>query len=292
MPRLQEIVIKAYTYTRNHKFLWFFGLFMLACGTLNFLRLVDFQTAEPTGNVLVIISTVILLVIVVFLDAVSRSAIVHTTLFLERKKEVGMQLTMKNTSKHLRRVFFAGLLSLLFVLFIALSFALPLYYVFATADSLISLILLFGAVFVGGSIVIATLLIHFFTVCFVVVYDLSLSRAFQSSTDLFIRYWERMIGLFLIVTFLYSILFLFSAGLLGLIHTFALPDQNLIKSIATPVSSIVWIVTAGLIAAILFFLNSLLNVFSTIAWTLFFLKIVKAKRFPELEEATLAEPAV
>lgn len=292
MPRLQEIVIKAYTYTRNHKFLWFFGLFMLACGTLNFLRLVDFQTAEPTGNVLVIISTIILLVIVVFLDAVSRSAIVHTTLFLERKKEVGMQLAMKNTSKHLRRVFFAGLLSLLFVLFIALSFALPLYYVFATADSLISLILLFGAVFVGGSIVIATLLIHFFTVCFVVVYDLSLSRAFQSSTDLFIRYWERMIGLFLIVTFLYSILFLFSAGLLGLIHTFALPDQNLIKSIATPVSSIVWIVTAGLIAAILFFLNSLLNVFSTIAWTLFFLKIVKAKRFPELEEATLAEPAV
>lgn len=292
MPRLQEIVIKAYTYTRNHKFLWFFGLFMLACGTLNFLRLVDFQIAEPTGNVLVIISTIILLVIVVFLDAVSRSAIVHTTLFLERKKEVGMQLAMKNTSKHLRRVFFAGLLSLLFVLFIALSFALPLYYVFATADSLISLILLFGAVFVGGSIVIATLLIHFFTVCFVVVYDLSLSRAFQSSTDLFIRYWERMIGLFLIVTFLYSILFLFSAGLLGLIHTFALPDQNLIKSIATPVSSIVWIVTAGLIAAILFFLNSLLNVFSTIAWTLFFLKIVKAKRFPELEEATLAEPAV
>jgi hypothetical protein len=292
MPRLQEILVKAYAHTKNHRFLWFFGLFMLACGVINFLRLIDFRTAEPTGSFFVVVSTILVLVIVVFLDAVSRAAIIHTTLFLERQKEVGMQLAMKNTRKYLRRVFLAGLLSLLFAGFIVFSFALPLYYVFATADSVIFLILLFGAVLVGGSIIIANLLIHFFAVCFIVVYDLSLSRAFQSSTDLFIRYWERMIGLFLIVTFLYSILFLFSASLIGLISVFALSDQNLIKSIATPISSLVWITTAGLSALILFFVNSLLNVFSTVAWTLFFLKIVKAKRFPELEEASLVEPVL
>jgi hypothetical protein len=292
MPRLLEIISKAYSYTRNHKYLWFFGLFLTFCGALNFIRLIDWSallTGEFVFLLLLGLVTLFVSFILIFLAAISRSVIIYTVLHLERKEDVSMKMALKDTKKHWSTVFLASLFIFSILLFIFSWLFLPVYLMHPTQDVYKPLLITLIGLAIFLPILVSLMLVNFFAACFIVVYNMSVWRSIQSAFDLFMRYWERMIGLFVFLVVIYLVLFSFSASLIGLCLLFAYQAQSLVQSLSIPLIIGIF----SLLSLSLLFANALVNVFTNVAWTLYFLKIVKAKRFPELEdEAPIVEPAI
>jgi hypothetical protein len=287
MPRFLEIISKAYAYTKSHNYLWFFGIFLTFCGVLNFLRFMDWEGMSSLNFysfLFFAFGGLLLSVVVVFLASVARAVIIHTVLHLERREDVQLKITWKQTQKSYFKVFLSSLFLFAVLLFIFTWLFLPVYYFYQSQELFKPLLITLVGLAIFLPIFVSLILVNFFSACFIVIYNLPVWRALQSSFDLFMRYWERMFGLFVFITVLYLVLFSFSASLIGLFLVFAYKSQFLLQSLS--------LLLLFVVTLILILTNALLNVFTNIAWTLFFLKIVKAKRFPELEKAAAVEPAL
>ncbi len=299
--KLTDIIYRAYEHTKNHKFLWFFGLFLSGWGTLNFIRSVNFNpediqqsltgfwrtvTLHPGRLVSVVIGTVLISFGLFALGALARIAIIHSALHLERKEVITLRGVLKSTHKPLWRVFWAGFCtSILTFLIFAWIFA-PIAYLFAIQmvfrGTLLSI--LGAAIFLPAAITLS--LVNIFAACYMVVYDLKFWAAVRSAFDLFFTYWTKSLLLLFALAIIYFTLFYLSASLLGLVGLLALALAFLLKSVAAPLFFAVFTIIISLLVILLVSINAVLNTFTNFAWTIFFLRMVKAKEFPE-EEAVV-----
>jgi|GEM_PF-2981587 len=314
MARIQifKILTKALDYTKNHKFLWFFGFFLTGGGLLNFSRLTDFRrlsgdlnqswhffSGHPVYLVFALIGIILGLFVIFILIGISRSAVINATVRLERHdpQPIGFRSVLRHTRKYFFKValisFFANLG---IVIIFAWLFAPILYLIRQGLD-----LRAFFLALVGTSIFIPILIIvsmvNIFAANFVVAFDLHIREAIKSAFDIFVRFWDRAVSLLFILFVVYFLLFFFSADLVSLLGLLAFGLSVLIKSLS---AMVVFGLFSGLVTAILIFIilsllviNAALNVFANIAWTLFFLEVVRASRLPEEPKAMpTIEPAV
>src|SRR3989344_2979822 len=295
MPRLFEIVYKAVWYTRSHKFLWFFGFFLTWAGAWNFVRFVDLNNLDWQKQISAILTYIveqpylsfaIFLLILIFsfigltLGAMARSSLIYATLHLERKEEISFRLVLKNTAKHWWRILGIGVLISIVMLLLFIWVAIPTYYIFTHGYVFRGILVTTIGLAIFAPLFIALSLINIFAACFVVIYEFKLWDAIKNAADLFSRYWDRTIGLLIVLSFIYIVLFLFSASVLSLIGVLAYMVSNMLQSIAVHFYFGLMSIVVTLLTIVLLTVNAILNVFTNIAWTLFFLKIVKAKRYP------------
>ncbi len=290
---LSEILRKSYFYTKNHKFLWFFGVFLTGWGTMNFARHVDFDpatqlnrlynfweiaAAKPGYLALLLVGTFLVLFGMSILGAVARAMIIYTALHSERKEEVTLKLAMKNTDKKHWRVFWVGVFTGLTMLFILSWLAVPLYFVFRGGADMQAVILTLFALAIFIPIIVILSLVNIFSACYIVVYDLKIVPAVKGSFDLLASFWEKTFSLFVILLFLYTVLILISATITGL-GSFAV--YHLFLFLHALPASIIFGILVVITSLLLVAVNAVLNVFTNFAWTLFFLKIVKVKFIEE-----------
>lgn len=300
MPNLIEILNKAFDYTKNHRFLWFFGFFLTGWGTLNFVRAVDFNAdklhgrwdhivslsySRPWAMLLVVLGAGLILYGMSALATIARNAIIYSALHLERKEIVTFGGVLKNTRKSFWRVFLVGLIVDISMLFVLSWFAVPLWFVFREADQGRGIVVTMIALMIFIPIIVSVSLVNIFSACFIVVYDMKIAPAIKSAFDLYALFWEQSLQLFVILSLVYFFLFFFSASLLGLVAALAYGLGILLKSLSLPYISAILFLFISVLSFILLLINAVLNVFNNFAWTLFYLKIVKAKELPKGEVA-------
>ncbi len=293
MIDLSEILQKAYKYTRNHKFLWFFGFFLTGWGTGNFIRRVDLNADRiylhiqhliirahhrPVLLAFTTIVTMLVLLGISVLGAIGRSLIIHSGLHLERREEVTFKEALKHTEKKHWRVFWIGLYISISMLVILSWLAVPLYFVFrhGVDTRAVLLVLLALAIFIPVIVILS--LVNIFSACYVVVYDLKIFAAIRGSFDLLAGFWEKTMSLFMILFVIYCGLLLLSATIVGLSGFVA---YGLFAALKALPASIIFDILVVITSVLLISVNSILNVFTNFAWTLFFLKIVKVKFIEE-----------
>ncbi|MDB4939783.1 MAG: hypothetical protein JWO40_208 [Candidatus Doudnabacteria bacterium] len=302
MNELAEILSKAYRYTRNHKFLWFFGFFLTGWGTLNFLRHIDFNIIKLLSQVdtvgdhlrphpgvitAVLIGGTVLFFGITILGAIARTAIIYTGLHSERKEQIEPNVVLKKINRYFWRVFWLGLFTESFMLLVFSWLSIPLYFIFrggSSPSNAVILTLLALVIFIP--IIIILSLINIFSACYIVIYNLPILPAVKASFDLLAGFWEETMGLFIVLIIIYFSLFFFSAAVLGLFGALAYALASLLKNLPVHSISGILLLIISLISFVLIFVNALLNVFTNFAWTLFFMKIVKAKLTKESEVAT------
>lgn len=299
MIDLSEILNKSFGYTKNHKFLWFFGFFLTGWGTLNFVRRVDFDAANllsqldsvsdsfsrhPLMLFIALAGGALVLYGMTFLGAIARSLIIYSGLHLERKEEVSAEPAIKNTRKYFWRIFWVGLFTGVTMFFILSWLSVPLYFVFRTGGSSSNGVLLtLLALMIFIPIIIILSLVNIFSACYIVVYDMGVLQAIKGSFDILANFWEKTMVLFSILFVIYFSLFFFSATLLGLFGFVAYGLSLLFRTLPAHTLSGILLLIISLLSFMLIFVNAILNVYTNFAWTLFFLKIVKAKSIKEAE---------
>lgn len=260
---------------------------ILGKGTLFFVALHN----NPARFFSLLFGTLIVLGLLLFLGAVSRAALIYAGLHLERKEDITFKGVIKNVRKHFFAVFRISLFTTVIILLVILAIFAPIAYFYreGMGESGVLIYGLGAALF--SPIVVTLSLVNIFGACFVVVYDLKYDAALKSAFDLFFRFWEDSVSLLVALFTIYVLLFFCSAGVIGLAGALAYMLSVLLKSLSVPlVLGAVGFVSTFLIVLMLL-LNAIINVFTNLAWTLFFLRFVKAKELPK-EEAAFIKPAI
>ena len=299
MIDLSEILHKAYHYTKNHKFLWFFGFFLTGWGMINFIRRVDlnpelllrqikyyWHIAELRPGLIILVAAAALLILIgmSLLGAIARSLIIYSGLHLERKDEVSLKIAVKGTDKQHWRVFWTGVITNAAMFVLLSMLAVPLYFVFRPGVDTRGIILVMFAVVIFVPIIIILSLVNIFSACYIVVYNMKVWPSIRASFDLLAGFAEKTATLFGILFVIYSALIIFSAAITGL---FSLIAYHLFVYLQAGPAHTIFDILVVLTSVLLVVVNSILNVFTNFAWTLFFLKIVKVKF---IEEGAVAAP--
>ncbi len=293
MIDLSEILNKAFAYTKSHKFLWFFGFFLTGWGMMNFVRRVDLDPElllrqikyywyiaqlRPGLVTIIAIVSVLILIGMGILGAIARSVIIYSGLHLERREEVNFKVAVKGTDKQHWRVFWTGFIVNAAIFFILAWLAVPLYFVFRPGVGTRGVLLILCALAIFIPIIIILSLVNIFSACYIVVYNFKVWQAIRASFDILAGFAEKTATLFAILFIIYFALIFFSATVTGLFGAVAYHLFILLK--AGPAHAILGILVV-LTSVLLIAINSILNVFTNFAWTLFFLKIVKVKFIEE-----------
>src|SRR6476646_8306541 len=104
MPSLTNIFSKAFAYTKNHRFLWFFGFFMTSSAILNLVKFwdVDWSSAQknfmevgvlaqhnPRGFYFMLAGVLVFIASILLIGAISKASIISATAALENKEQIG-----------------------------------------------------------------------------------------------------------------------------------------------------------------------------------------------------------
>jgi hypothetical protein len=310
MLKIPKILAQSYLYTKNHKFLWFFGFFLTGGGVFNFVRLANIESNGTLRNfdyfsavlyahphyyfffpIIIIFFAAVLL-----LAALSRAAIINATVSLERKEPITLAMLFKKSQKKALRLAVISLVIDLAVLIILFWLLVPILFLMSKGYFFRGIILAFTALCIFVPLLAISFLENIFAAGFVTVFNMHPKQALKSSFDLFARFWSESIALLIILSIIYILLFFFSASILGFLGLLAYGLLILIKSLSVSLplflySGIISAASVILVLALLF-INATLNVFTNIAWTLFFLDAVKSKPLPKEEVAAAAAPVI
>ncbi|MBU6447633.1 hypothetical protein KGQ24_02220, partial [Patescibacteria group bacterium] len=281
---------KAYRHTKNHKFLWFFGLFLSGWGTMNFVRRVDFDvdrlhsrylhwlrfaSNHPQNFIFVVIGILLAAFLLSALATIARATIIGSAYRVEQNKIATLSSAVKQANKHFWPVFWVGLFFEIAMLVIFCWLAVPLWFVFQQGSMSRGIVVLILALGIFVPIIIALSLINIFSACFVVIYDLKPIEAIKSGFDFFAVNWLQCMEIFVILFIIYFSLFFFSASLLGLLGLLAYGLAILVKSLSLAFFFVILSVFITAISLALLGINAVLNVFTNFAWTLLFLDLVR-----------------
>ncbi|MEK7652081.1 MAG: hypothetical protein AAB351_02690 [Patescibacteria group bacterium] len=292
MLSLSEILTRAYVYTKNHKSLWFFGFFLTGWGVMNFVRrvnlnadhldvyyryILDYALNHPLQLTLSIVSLIVLIVLASLVGAIARSSIIHAADELEKEEPISLRSVLKQATKSVWRVFFAGLFTNAAIIFFFSWLALPLWMVFKNGFEFRGFVLIITALLIFIPIIIVLSLVNIFACCYIVIYKLKLRQAFASAFDLLAVFWQQVIALFVMLFVIYFFLFFLSATMVGFIGVLAYLPAILVKSLSLQWFAAIILALIIILSFALLLVNAILNVFTNFAWTIFFLDIVKAK---------------
>lgn len=305
MPKIFEILSKAYAHAKNHKFLWFFGFFLTGGGLLDFSKTTDPRTARlvfagfwnslaarPIFLVLALSGAVLGLALIFILIGICRGALIAAAVRIERKEPLTFRVALRQGTTFLWRIAAISLFANLVMVLLFLWLFVPVFYLIRQGFDLRAFFLAIVAMAIFLPLMIILSLLNIFSANFVGVYNLHLKEAVKSAFDLIAGHWYEAVPLLFMLFGAYFLLFFFSADILSLVGFLAFGAVFLLKSLSIPfilgiVSGMMTAVLAAVVV-ILLIANAALNVFANIAWTLFFMKIVKANRLPEEPKAAVA----
>jgi hypothetical protein len=316
MPHKEPIWKHAFRLTLNHPVLWLFGVFSAVGGVFNVtgiaitngihaLVLQTWFTIEGSQAIpritAVVLGLLLALSVVVVISSAAQAIIIHYTAAKHYKSEDPWYGVL--------RVILRSLVPMTIAVF---SFyivdAALIVGIYKIGDLVIRSIgnnsvwssVIIPTVVIALSVFIVTLLgiLTVFTLNFVVVYRMSLDRAFSSAVDLFFQCpGKAFLNMLIIAGTFISTLFLCLAayGLLLFVGVwiahFFVSSQALAQGIFGHTQSGLLIT---LLVGIIFIANAILSVFMNIEWTLFFLEHVSAvlspkenskARMPEIAES-------
>ena len=294
MPKINifGILKKAVEYTKNHKFIWFFGFFLTGGGIFNFYRLVVLRHfskvlhnfwqllgADPTYMSLFVAGIILGLLLTFVVIGICRAVLIQATVKLERKdpKPLTFLGLIRQSAKYMWKIAAISFASNAFTVVLFFWLFAPIFYLLHQGlhTRAFPLALIATVIFLPLFIIIS--LVNIFAANFVAAFDLNFRAALRSAFDLLIRFWDWAVPLLFMLFAVYFLLFFLSADLISLVGILALGLPVLIKSLS---AGVIFGLVCCLIAALLI-VNAALNVFANIAWTLFFLEIVKASKIPE-----------
>ncbi len=293
MRDFNDILSKAYRHTKNHKFLWFFGLFLTGWGTMNFVRRVDFDvdrlyarfmhllhfaSNRPEYFIFAALGVLLAAFSLSALATIARVAIISSAHQAEQNKPVTFSSAIKHANRHFWPVFWVGLFFEIAMLVIFCWLAVPLWFVFQQASMSRGIVVLVLALGIFVPIIIALSLVNIFSACFVVIYDLKPVDAIKSGFDFFAVNWGQCMEVFAILFIIYFSLFFFSASVLGLIGLLAYGLVILVKSLSLAFFFVILAVFISAISLSLLGINAVLNVFTNFAWALLFLDLVRGHK--------------
>lgn len=273
MVSYPKIFRQAWAITKTYKFLWLFGLFLVWTDVLNFQTGGKQLDLPKDLSPVLAVGIFILLIILIVLYFRCRAAIISAVKAVLDKKETTFSKAFRSSRDFYQRLFLISFLIGLAMMTVVLVVAVPVSYFFSlkmTVRAIVLLVLGSGAVI---PVLVAGVLVDFLASLFVVLFDLKIKDAVNSSFDLISKHWPQ----FLVFGF-----FLFCLTIPALFF------GAFVVSLASSLLGI-W----GLSAGIVFFLfaQSILAVFTQASWVLFFLQLVKPTKLDE-EEAALPEAEV
>ncbi len=293
MLSIGAILKKAYFYTRDHKQLWFFGFFLGFGGAFEFLNLILSRPHHRMHAFVLIPSALILIVLLFLLSAFAKTVVLNTVLKLERKENPAYVLRtpailLRSSGKYLWKI-------LLIEIIISAALIFMFAWVFVPAERVFSFGYVFRALFlvVAGAGVFMPIFGIFILVknlseCFVIAYNFPVSKAIKSSFDLFALHWQKALGLLLALFFVFALAVFLSVTLVSAISVLAYTGSILIKSLSVPLFWFVQSLIILIFGFVLIIINSVLNVFMTVSWMIFFLDTIKGNPLPEGSK----EPAI
>ncbi len=312
------ILKKAYEITRQHFWLWIFGLFVGGTFSLNFSpffsrpprpeQVVNMQASWTKAQSWIssnweIFSLLVALVLLGFLCAIlvsgiAKGAIIWASQRLvvssgERAKEkVDFRSALKSGRLYLWRIIGLqlGLTASFFILFLV--FFTPVVYLFIAGVSGRGLVLLLLGllIFAPASLVIGFL--HLYGPIFIVFYDFRINEALVFSFNL-VRH--KLRESMILAAFLLGLNIVFLLGLAFSVIVFTLPVALLgwlVSSLGFGVA--MYMLVFGTILIGFFYvivLSAGFTAFENVTWVLAVQEMVKAMKIDEQEEALAAEPA-
>lgn len=306
MPKLAPILKKAYYYTKDHKQLWFFGFFLTIGSMFSILKLVDVDfsgfpinfspfletwSRHHIGYTLSVIVAIPVLALLFLISGYAKSVVLSTVIKFERKEHSNREQIMKEAKKFALPIATINLLVNIIQFIIFIWVFLPTAYVFNQGYILRGVLLLFVGVSIFVPIFVIGVLVSTFAQYFVLAFKLGLNKSFRAAFDLYFDYWPAALGLLMFLFLAYVLAFFVSASIVGAIAGLAYFLTILVKSLSV---SLFWVLQSLIIiffGLILIFINAVLNVFTAVSWTLFFLEIVKGEPFEGKEKPRVAAPA-
>jgi hypothetical protein len=301
MLDLSSVIAEAFRYTRDHRKLWILGIFLSWVTMLNLAKFfgvsvsslpffssglrhaahlaVHSGDSKYTALVLVFAAVSILII------TVARVCLINAAQLLHRgEKELNYRKVLSQSVQEFWPVFAAGialnvLLAVLAVLLFGPALA-TLHFGYAYRGAL-----LFAAaaiLFVPAWVFLT--LVNIFASNFMVVYRLPFRRAVPAAVDLFARHWEQAVALVAAIGVVYVLVFFMSAGALGFVSALAYALVVLVKSLTVHVVAVHAAGVSAGVAAVFFFVvtvalvlvAAVIAVFTSIAWTIFFLESIGA----------------
>lgn len=303
MPNLYEILSKAYAHTKNHKLLWFFGFFMLEAATFDYFYAFEYHSRGGFGGIAsflvsgkrfdIFLYSLAAATVLMFLGVASRIAIIQAILTFERKEALKFHEFAKKAYAGFWRVCAVNIAADAALILIFSWLSAPVIYLFSEGLDFRGAFLAVFAILIFVPIFVSISLVNFFASCFIVVYRIKFSDSIKSSFDLLGRFWDVCLIVLAILASLYALLFIASAGALGVLNNLAYISVILLQSISALVSRDISLILSVLLVAASVFASSILNAFSNSTLALLFLKIVKDRPLTEKGEnqAVEAKPA-
>lgn len=308
MQNLFKILPRAYKHTKNHRFLWFFGLFLSNLALVNFYRfnsssarlptfdhglwmLKHFARANTGAFILGIAAAIVTILALTILNSFARACIINSIFHLERDENIKFKAITRATGKYFWRVFWLTAILNIMLFLTAVSLLSPSLFIlslgFAFRGS--ALFILGLSIFIPIFVILSVL--NIFSACFIVIYNLHFFDAIKSAFDLFSRFLEHILAMFSVLLLIFAAVFMFSAGALGLAAVLAYGLGLLLKLVSPILYTGLILILLILVAGCLILVNSMLNVFTSASWTLLFLELVKANQLPQ-EHETAPQPVI
>ncbi len=267
-----KIFKQAYEITRNHKFLWIFGL-LLTLGNTVFIRDEESMPQVPTSYAWLIIFLVLVFLVIYFRSKVSMIIGIKAVL---DKQETGANLSFKVSRLFYIRVLLVYLLTEIALLVFGSIIAIPIVSMFERGQLSTAIPFLIVGLFIFIPFAVTIALINVLAPMYVVLYDLKPKEAIKSSVDLFSKYWFPLSSLALLLFLPQLAILLLSIPIVFL--------SDLPYHMVGFISMIV-----GLL--VLWIAHAIIAVFTQSVWVLVFLDYVKPQKFEVTEPVVMPEIA-
>ena len=291
MPSLNKVIYRAFEYTQNHKFLWFFGIFASGSAFFSLYKIFDFNfkgyitNTDPHAQYLyahpgyMALGIIVFVILYLFLSGVTvfaKNAIIGAVLKFERRQKTSGKDAIVVAAKNFSRTYGTTIGLNVILFFISAWLFLPGAYVYSQGFAFRGIALLgIGSIIFVPVFVIFSLMTVFAN-CFILAYGMHIKDAVAAGFDLLVEHWTYALTLMCVLWLLYLLLFFATASLLGFIGILAYLLSVLVKSIVLPVLLSFKVLYVLLVGVVLVFVNTFLNTYTSIAWVILFLDIVRS----------------
>lgn len=297
MPSLFGVLARAYSCTKNHKFLWFFGFFLSATWLLNFLKAVNLEFInslylQSSSALLyknnkiellfVILGLALVLFVIFFLGIWARTILFNSAVLVSRKEKISPQIAIRRSAKFFWRVFTASFLINTSILIILIWLFAPVIFIFSQGFLFRSVFLGLIALGIFLPIFLMLYLANLFANCFIIAFDMKLKGSIKSAFDLLYRFWPQAASFLMVLLFIYLVFFFLSTSLFGFAVFAAYSMASTLHLQGHAFIMLVFLLF--LLGFVLVAVNAVINVFSNSAWVLFFLELIRSKPLQEQKE--------
>lgn len=291
MDSYAKIFKQAYEITRNNKFLWILGLFLIGYTGVNFgLGQINPNPVWVQNDMALIVTLIVSVALVILYFRFKAGLIIGIKAILDKTETSLGKLWTASRLFYGRLIGVSFLVQITFVV-VLLLIAVPVVYMFDHGFVTRAWTLLTLAVLIGLPVGFIFILTTVIAPLFVVIFDLKIQEALNQSVELIVSSWTKFLGfglLLMLVSIGVSVLSAIVAALAAvpfvLLTVLSYHREGLM--VMNPIN---WLAIVAA-AIVLIALQSGLLVFIQTSWVLFFLQLIKPQKLEE--EKVLPVPEI